>query len=98
MSVWTLDALRKRRGDILAVAERHGARNVRVFGSIARNASGPDSDVDLLVAFEPGRSLMDHGELILDLEDFLGCRVDVLSERGLRNRLRVRVEKEAVPL
>jgi uncharacterized protein len=97
--MWTLDALRARREEILSIAARRGAASVRVFGSAARGDAGPDSDVDLLVDFAPGTSLMDHGELILDLEELLGCRVDVVSARAdLRDRMRRRVEADAVAL
>ena len=82
----------------MALAERHGAHNVRVFGSVARGQVNPESDVDLVVDFERGRSLMDHGELMMDLEEMLGCRVDVVSERGLRDRFRARIFADAVPL
>jgi predicted nucleotidyltransferase len=94
----TLDHLRQHRDQILALADRHGARNVRVFGSVARGDAVAGSDLDLLVDFEPGRSLMDHGELIMDLEAVLGCRVDVVSARGLRDRFRTRVLADAVVL
>jgi predicted nucleotidyltransferase len=98
MASWTLAALREKRDEILAIARRHGARNVRVFGSVARGEAKPDSDVDIVVEFEPGRSLLDQGGLIMDLQDALGCKVDVLSARGMRDRLRARVEAEAVPI
>jgi Predicted nucleotidyltransferases len=87
-----------RRAEILAVAARHGARNVRVFGSVARGESGPESDLDLLVDWEPGRSLWDHAGLKLELEDLLGCRVDVGSARALHWFLRDRILAESVPL
>lgn len=96
--IWTLEALRQRREEILAIAARHGARNIRVFGSIARGEAGPESDIDLVVEFELGRSLLDHGGLIMDLQDALGCTVDVISARGLRDRLEARVRTEAVAL
>jgi len=93
------DLLRARRSAILAIAERHGAGNVRVFGSVARGEAGPDSDVDFLVDLEPGRTLLDHGQLQVDLEELLGCRVDVITDRGLlRSQIRARVLEEAVPL
>jgi predicted nucleotidyltransferase len=98
MQPWTLEALRKRREALFSIAAKRGARNLRVFGSVARGDACEASDVDLVVDFEPGRSLLDHGGLIADLEEFLGCRVDVLSTRGLRERMRARVEKEAVAL
>jgi len=95
---WTLEALRSRRAEILAIADRRGMKAVRVFGSISRGESSETSDVDLLVQPEPGRSLFDLGGFTADLEDLLGCRVDVVSERGLRPRFRDRVTQEAVAL
>ena len=94
----TLQDLQVRRGEILALAARHGARDVRVFGSTARGDDRPDSDVDLLVRFDADRSLLDHGALLADLEDVLGCRVDVVSERALKPRFRQRALAEAVAL
>ncbi len=90
----------KRRVEIIAVAARNGASDVRVFGSMARGQATEASDLDLLVRFEPGRSLMDHGMLIEELQDLLGIRVDVVSEGALRgdDRFGRRVLKEAVPL
>lgn len=87
-----------RREEILRTAERYGARNVRIFGSVARAEAGHDSDVDVLVDLEPGRSLFDLGGLLMELQDLLGCRVDVVTEQGLRPRIRERVLREAVPL
>jgi len=87
-----------KRKQILEVAAKRGARRIRVFGSAARGDSGPASDVDFLVDFEPGRSLLDQGGLLMDLQDLLGCKVDVVSEGGLRARYRERVLREAVPL
>ena len=98
MRTITLEELRCQKDRIVALAERHGAHNVRVFGSLARGQANPESDVDLVVDFERGRSLMDHGELMMDLEEVLGGRVDVVSERGLRDRFRARVLADAVPL
>jgi uncharacterized protein len=98
MTALTLDHLRQRRDQIIALAGRHGASNVRVFGSVARGDAVAGSDLDLLVDFEPGRSLMDHGELIMDLEAVLGCRVDVVGARGLHDRFRARVLADAVVL
>jgi len=94
----TLDDLRQRKDQILALASLHGAHNVRVFGSVARGDAAEGSDLDLVVDFDMGRSLMDHGELIMDLEEVLGCRVDVVSARGLRDRFRDRVFADAVVL
>ena len=81
----------------LAAAE-HGARNIRVFGSVARGEANADSDVDFLVELEPGRSLLDQGALIQDLEELLGCRVDVIEPRALHWYIKDRVLAEAIPL
>jgi len=94
----TLDGLRRRREQIIALANSYGARNVRVFGSVARGEAREGSDIDLVVDFDAGSSLMDHGELVMDLEETLGCRVDVVSARGLGERFRDRVLADAVPL
>jgi hypothetical protein len=94
----SLDDVRLRRDDILRVAASRGARNIRLFGSIVRGEEDAKSDVDFLVDMEPGRSLLDMGGLLVDLQELLGCRVDLVSERGLRERIRDRVLKEAVPL
>jgi len=86
------------RGRILALAERYGARNVRLFGSLARGESETAQDVDLLVDVEEGRSLLDLVGFWQDLEELLGCRVDVLTDGGLSPYLRERILAEAVPL
>ncbi|VVB71401.1 Nucleotidyltransferase domain protein [uncultured archaeon] len=94
-----LDSLLKsRREEILRIAARHGAHNVRVFGSVARREADEKSDIDLLVEFGPGRSLLDHAGLWIDLQELLGCKVDVVSERGIKPRIRERVLREALPL
>lgn len=87
-----------RRDAILALAERHGARNVRVFGSAARGTAGDGSDLDLLVELEPGRTLLDHVALKQDLEELLGIEVDVVTEAALHRSMRDRVLAEAVPV
>ena len=92
------ELLNAKRPEILRAAKDHGAGNVRVFGSVARGHASADSDVDLLVDLEPGRSLLDHAALVLELEALLGRRVDVAVARGLRSRIRDRVLKEAIPL
>ena len=94
----TLETVRGRRGRVLDLAARHGARNVRVFGSVARGEADAGSDLDLLVDLEPGRSLIDLGALLVDLEAELGSRVDVATEAGLRPTLCERVLRGAVPL
>ena len=94
-----LEALiQARREQILALAARYGASNVRIFGSVARSEARPDSDIDFLVRLEDQRSLLDLVGLWQDLEDLLGCEVDVVTERGLKERMRERVLREAVSL
>ncbi len=92
------ELLKEKRGDILEIAARHGARNVRLFGSAARGEADGASDLDFLVDMEPGRSLLDMGGLLMDLRALLGCEVDVITERGLKTRIRERVLREAVAL
>ena len=96
--MYTSDLINQKRADILRLATRHGAHNVRLFGSAARGDADALSDVDILVDLEPGRSLLDLGGLLMDLQELLGCRVDVITEKGLRPRIRSRVLQEAVPL
>lgn len=93
-----LEDVQRRREEILHLAARHGARNLRVFGSVARGEADAASDLDVLVDLEQGRSLLDLACLLVDLENLLGCQVDMVTERGLRERLRGRVLREAVPL
>ncbi len=92
------ELLKEKRQDILRIAARHGAQNVRVFGSVARGQAGPDSDVDILVEFKPGHTLLDRVELMQDLEDLLGCKVDVVTEQALHHLIRRQVLAQAVPL
>ncbi|MCA1628355.1 MAG: nucleotidyltransferase family protein [Acidobacteria bacterium] len=92
------DQFQNKREAILQIARRHGANNVRVFGSVSRGDARADSDVDFLVDLDEGRSLLDLGGLLMDLQEFLGCPVDVVTEKGLRPRIRERVLREAVPL
>ena len=94
----TLDRLKTKREDILRLAALRGARNLRVFGSVARGEEDSTSDVDFLVDMEPGKSLLDLGGLLMDLQELLGCSVDIVTEQGLKARLRDRVLQEAVPL
>ena len=90
--------LNSKREEILLIAARRGARSVRVFGSAARGDATPDCDIDFLVDLEPGRSLLDLGGLLVDLQALLGRPVDVVTEAGLRERIQQRVLEEAVPL
>ncbi|MHB0999542.1 MAG: nucleotidyltransferase family protein [Armatimonadota bacterium] len=92
------ELLENNRDEILRIAKKHGATNVRIFGSVARGQETLESDLDVLVDFEKGRSLMDHSALVIELQDLLGCRVDVATERGLKERIRDQVTKDSVPL
>lgn len=88
----------RRREEILAAAARYGASDVRLFGSVARGQADERSDVDLLVRFEEGRSLLDQGGLLMELRGLLGADVDVVSEGALTGRFGDIVRGEAVPL
>ncbi len=90
--------LRSRRDEILRLAAEHGARNVRIFGSVARGEEDAASDVDILVEMEPGRSLLDRAALLVHLRELLRCDVDVATEKSLRPHVREEVLREAVPL
>ena len=95
----TLDDLRnQRRADILKLAARHGAHDLRVFGSIARGEQREGSDVDLLVSWDKGRDLFDHVELKEDLQDLLGVKVDVVTDTSLQWYIRDRARAAARPL
>jgi len=89
---------RSQRDEIAKIAAIHGARNIRVFGSVARGEADEKSDIDFLVEMEPDRSLFDLGGLLMDLQEVLGRDVDVVTERGLNPRIRDRVLREAVAL
>lgn len=95
----TLDTLRReKRAEIIRLAERHGCRNVRVFGSVVYGENRPDSDVDFLVDIDPGRSLFDLAGLMGDLKDLLGTEVDLVESQGIHPYIRDRILGEAVPL
>jgi len=94
----TLRTWAERRDEIPGLAERYRASEVRVFGSVARGENTSHSDVDFLIKPRQGCSLFDLGGLLEDLQDLLGCRVDLVTEDGLKPRLRERVLREAVPL
>lgn len=93
-----VDLVTTKREQILRLARRHGVTGVRVFGSMARGDAGPQSDVDLLVEVGPDPSPWFPGGLVVELEELLGRRVQVITERGLDDLLRDRVLGEAVPL
>lgn len=90
--------LAAKRDEILKLARSYGVQSIKVFGSVARGDDSDSSDIDFLVSLEDGRSLFDTGALLMELEELLGCRVDVLSERGLRKRFKERIMQEASSL
>jgi uncharacterized protein len=92
------DLLKERREDILRLAAKYGAANVRIFGSVAKGQGGPESDVDFLIDMEPGRTLFDLGGLLYELRELLGVPVDVVPEDSLRESVRANAIREAVPL
>lgn len=92
------ELIQSKREAILNVAAKHGARRIRLFGSVARGQDRPDSDVDVLADFEPGRSLLDQVGFEQDLQELLGCRVEVVVEGGISPYLEERILHEAVPL
>ncbi len=90
--------LQDNRDQILRIATQYGAKNVKVFGSVARGEAQLDSDLDLLVKLDPNRSLLDLIAIKQDLEDLLGCQVDVVTETAISPYFREQVLKEAVSL
>ena len=90
--------VREKRHDIERIAARHGAYNIRIFGSVARGEAGPESDIDLLIDVGPHTSSWFPAGLILDLEELLGRRVEVVTERALNPDIRDQVLREAVTL
>ena len=92
------ELLKEKRDEILSIATKYGAFNVRIFGSVARGEDTADSDVDFLVELEPGRNLLDRIALMQDLEDLLERKVDVATVKGLREYFRDRILREALPL
>lgn len=94
----TLANLREYREDILALAARYGATNVRVFGSVARGDATPNSDIDILVRFPPHYKLLDHAGLLMELQDLLGVKVDVSVESSIKDVYRANILKDAIPL
>ncbi|MGD0199474.1 MAG: nucleotidyltransferase family protein [Bryobacteraceae bacterium] len=95
----TLDTLRReKQAEILRLAEMHGCRNIRVFGSLVNGENRPDSDVDFLVDLDTGRNLFDLGGLLADLRDLLGTEVDVVEASCVHPYIRDRVLSEAVLL
>ncbi|MGV0026420.1 nucleotidyltransferase family protein [Phormidesmis priestleyi] len=98
MGLGIQELIADKREEILAIATKHGAYNIRVFGSVARGEAREDSDIDFLVEMGANRSSWFPVGLIQDLEDLLGRKVDVATEKGLKDRIRERVLREAVSL
>lgn len=98
MGAKSLADVRYLRRQILEIANRYGVYNIRVFGSVARGTEADDSDVDLLVSVEEGRSLLDLGGFQMSVQELIGCKVDVVSEAGVRERIRERILNEAQPV
>jgi uncharacterized protein len=90
--------LKEKKSEILAIAAKYGAHNVRVFGSVATGKATINSDIDLLVKLERGKTLLDHVRLVRELQLLLGCKVDLATENSLKPRIKERVLNEAVPL
>jgi uncharacterized protein len=90
--------LKEKRADILTILQKYGALNARIFGSVARGEVDENSDLDILVELKPGVTLLQHAAMVSELEGLLGCKVDIVSEKGLMPRVRSRVLKEAVPI
>ena len=87
-----------KKDQVLALAAKHGASNVRVFGSVANGTAGQNSDIDFLVDLEKGRSLFDLGGLLMDLQQLFGRKVDVVTENGLHWYIKDRILREAKPI
>lgn len=90
--------LKDKREEILQVASKHGAYSVRIFGSVARGEANEDSDIDILINVKENHSRWFPGSLLADLEDLLGCKVNILTERSLHELIGERILKEAIPL
>jgi predicted nucleotidyltransferase len=90
--------LQEKRKEILRICAKYGARNVRIFGSVARGEADEKSDEDILVELEAGRSLFVLGGLQYELEELIGCHVDVVTPNRLKKRIRERVLRESVLL
>ncbi len=90
--------LQEKRSEIFEIAKNHGASNIRIFGSVARDEATANSDIDFLMDIEPGKNLLDRIALIQDLEDLLGCKVDVAKPEILHESIREKVLQEAISL
>ncbi|HZJ84956.1 MAG TPA: nucleotidyltransferase family protein [Syntrophomonadaceae bacterium] len=94
----TLQELKSQKANILAIAKKNGAKNVRVFGSVSKGEAKRNSDIDFLVEFDKGRSLFDLINMKLELEDLLGSEVDIVTENSLHKMIASRIIREAVQL
>ena len=92
------NALKQRRGEIIKIADRYGVHNIRIFGSVEKETEMPDSDVDFLVDLDKGRSLLDIGGMAIDLQQLLGRKVDIVTEKGLHWYIKETMLNEAKPL
>jgi hypothetical protein len=92
------EQIRERHADILSIAAKHGATRLRLIGSVARGEAGPNSDIDLLVTWAEGTSLLDHAALVLELESLLGRRVDIASDGWVKPSIREQLYRDAIPL
>lgn len=92
------NTIREQREAILRIAARHGATDVRLIGSVARGEARPDSDVDLLVTWSEGTSLLNHAALMLELERLLGRKVDIASDGWVKPSIRNSVYRDAIAL
>ncbi len=93
-----LQLLKKNRQKLLDLAKQYGAYNLRIFGSVLRGTDTKDSDIDFLVSFQEGTSLFDRGGLVSDFKDFLGCDVDIVSDKTIKSSLRDEILSSAQPL
>ena len=91
--------LQEKREEILAIAAQHGAFNLRIFGSVARGEETENSDIDFLIDYDPSKtSSWFPGGLLMDLQELLECKIDLVTDKGLSPLIRERVLKEAKPL
>ncbi len=90
--------IQEKRLDILNIAKTYGASNIRIFGSVAREEANSNSDIDFLMDIESGKNLLDRIALIQDLEDLLGCKVDVAKPENLHESIKAKVLQEAISL
>ncbi|MBC8204068.1 nucleotidyltransferase family protein [bacterium] len=92
------EILKQKRAEALKIAEKYKVKNLRIFGSVARGEDDEESDIDLLASFPEGFTLFDLVDLVKEIEELLGCKVDIASERGLKERVRARILNEAIPI